>query len=355
MTIAFRKTGGTGRLRPAESGRLCVRSHPRRISRQGRLFLAIAAVTGLAVVLSACTASTLPTAHKSSAAAHKSTVAPVESVHALRTFHSDAVLLRYGAGSMWEVSSAGSLAELSSDGAVAKAIIPSGVIDAQFVGNDLFALTGTGLSELDPNTGTTLSSVPFASGLAFATNGTMAVILSNESHPIVTAINLMTGTSTTSGALPNPVSNVVSGIIGVDTDGSTWVVDGNALVHVASPALNVLASYPLTLRADDLSLTPAGVFVATQDPEGGVLRLVRGASKVSKCWSDGDALQIVPAGNDLWLSAAAAPTELDQATCEVIAQGPAPDDSGQGLAVSPTEVWIVFPNSHKIEVLPDSQ
>jgi hypothetical protein len=319
----------------------------------GRAFLAMAAVTGLVVVIAGCAASA-PTAQKSSAAATRPTAPTIGTVHARRTFSSDAVLLRYGDGSMWAVSSAGALAEISTTGAVTNTLGPSGVLDAQFAGNDLFALTSTGLSELDPSTRQTVAATAFASASAFATNGTVADFLSTSSQPTVTSVDLSTGASTTSAVLPNQFKDVGAGAIAIDSDGSTWLVDGDALIHLASPGLGVLASYPLTLHGDDLYLTSTAVFVATGDPGGGILRLTKGSSTIGKCWPGGDALQMVADGTSLWVSAAAGPTELDQATCKVLAQGPAPDDSGEGLAASPTEVWDVFPDSKKVEVLPAS-
>jgi hypothetical protein len=262
------------------------------------------------------------------------------------------MLLRYSLGSVWAVTNAGAVVRLSRSGSQTAQLVAAGALDVKFNAGRVYVLTHSAIEQLDPATGrvqhrrsvTDPVSFDVRAGVAYVAHGSGA-------SSAVDSVDVTTGRRA-SYHLPQPLSTQeLADSIAVSGTDAVWVIDGNALLKLKINPLGLEHQYQLPFDATDLGVGAAGVFVATQNPEGGIVRLAQGASSVTSCWSHGDALQMVSDGADLWASAAAGLSEIDERTCRVVAEAAPVDESGTGVAVLPDQVWIAFPGAASIEVV----
>jgi hypothetical protein len=261
-------------------------------------------------------------------------------------------ILRYALGSVWTVTGDGAIDKYTVSGQRAARLIGSGVIDAKFVGGDMYVLTKSAVEQVNPSSGAPTHSYSISQPVSFDVSAGVAFILqSTATAAVVDAVDVATG-HTQTHKLPKPVGdNELTDSIAADGSGNVWVIDAKALLKMSAASLAVEGQYALPNGETDLRPTSAGVFVATQNPQGGVVRLLPGATAVSPCWAGGDALQMIPDGADLWLSAAAGLTKLSQQSCAVLAQATPVDGGATGVAVLPTQVWVSFPDEIQVQVV----
>jgi hypothetical protein len=261
-------------------------------------------------------------------------------------------VLRYALGSVWTVTGDGAIDRYTVNGQHAARLISSGVIDAKFVGADMYVLTKSAVEQVNPNSGAPTHSHSLSQAVSFDVSAGVAFILqSTATGAVVDAIDIATG-HTQTHKLPKPVGdNELTDSIATDGTGNVWVIDANALLKMSAASLAVEGQYALPNEETDLRPTPSGVFVATQNPHGGIVRVLPGATAVSPCWAGGDALQMIPDGANLWVSASSGLTKLSQQTCAVLGQATPVDEGATGVAVLPTQVWVSFTDVIQVQVV----
>lgn len=321
-------------------------------------------IAGLATAaVAACGSSgsgggTVPTtSHGPTSVSHSASTAPAgvpvpPNIKVSRTLSVPATWLRYGLDSVWDVTNGGALLRLTVSGKTTAHLLRSGALDVKFEGDHMYVLTDSGVEELDPSTGHVLHSHAIVNAISFAVRGGVAYVESSiVGGAAIESVDVATGRGHTV-RLPYQPSNVEHDDgVAADANGALWVIDGNYLLEVRASTLKVENRYELPFDGTTLLSTPAGVFVATQNSGGGVARLAPGAKSVSTCWQMGDALQLATDGTDVWDSAAAGLTKLNERTCAVLGQATPLDGGGTGVLVLPSEVWITFPDFNKIQVV----
>ena len=259
-----------------------------------------------------------------------------------------AVLLRTAVGRVWGVTSDHTVVQVDASGDAKSTLPVPGVTDLAFSGSDMYVLTADAVDHIDLG-GKVLRRYPVdGRGIALAVSRKTLYVPVFGPPPHLLAIDMATGT-TRSITLKETFDNSMgpNGVV-VDGNGVVWTLDGRSLDEISGSSMTLVHRYPTPIIGSTLAVAPAGIFIASSQPGAGVARLTPGGSAVSPCWTDGDALQLVPEGRIMWASAAAGLSEFDSTTCKLLATASAPDgdNSGNGIAVLPGQVWLAYGSGH---------
>jgi DNA-binding beta-propeller fold protein YncE len=324
-------------------------------------YLLVGAITAAATV-AACSSSSgagapPSSAHVASSSATSPSPVPAgvtvpPAIRVQRTLSAPATWIRYGLGSVWAVTNGGAVLRLSSSGKTLAEPVRGGAVDVKFEGQHMYVLKGSDVEELDPATGHVEHRRAIANGISFDVRGGVAYVAAEGTgNASVVSVDLATGRRH-SYALPFQLATEEhNDAIGADASGDLWAIDGDVLLLFRASALTLVRRYQLPFNATTLLTTPTGVFVATQNSGGGIVRLTPGAKSVRTCWGMGDALQIAADGANVWVSASSGLTELSARTCAVLGQVAPLDGGATSVAVLPGEVWVTYPDFNKIQVV----